>query len=413
MKNFLTEYNENPSQELLDQQWQAAAAADLHHSAMLFARISLEKRKKLNKATLPDCCRLYETISISGYYTKDRDDKKLAAELVEVLCTNRDIAAENRELARNNQLFYIQTLEQLIGPYTSKQLTYDLDWNVTNPSILNWRGELWLIQRSVNYEIDAHGRYNTGITDPIKTINYLVRLDSDLEIINCREIQRPDQWPEPVWNLVQGLEDCRLFNIQNRLYFTATVRECHPQGLCQTALFELDPDTAQPGPGRILDCPAPDLHQKNWMPFVDNHSIQFLYLSDPTIVINEHGTVIKQNRCSHNLDNFRGGGQVIRFESGYLAIIHESVILKNSLRDYVHRFITLDKNYCVNGFSPRFKFHGQRIEFAAGLCLDSNNKIIVSYGIQDRESWIARLDSQTIRDLIQPIPVVGHGPRGP
>lgn len=413
MQNFLIDYNNNPSLELLDQQWEEAARQDLHHSVMLFARMSLEKRSRSNRLTLPECTRLYEAISISGYYTNDTNDKKLASELVENLCTNKDIRPESRELARNNQLFYTKTLEQLIGPYSSKKLVYDFEYNSTNPSILYWRDELWLVQRTVNYKIDAQGRYNTGLNDPIITKNYLVRLNRNYEIIDCKAIVDPNGWPDPIWNLVQGFEDCRLFFVGDKLYCTATVRECHSQGLCQTILFDLDPDSAKLANGRILNCPAPELHQKNWMPFVGSDQIQFLYLCDPTIVLGDRGQIIKQSTPSLNLDNFRGGGQVIKFGSGYLAIIHESIVQQNNLRDYVHRFITLDKNFCINGISPRFKFCLQRIEFAAGLTIDPvSNRLLVSYGIYDRESWISELDINSVRKIINPIQVI-DGPRGP
>jgi len=407
MSNFLEEYNQTPSLKLIDQQWQTAYQKNLHHTVMLYADIALQKRKQLSIGKFPDDTELYTAISVSGYYTNNKYDQELAEKAASTLCIEKLIDSKYRDLARKNQLFYIRQLDELVGPVEIKKFYYDFEYNANNPSILNWNNRLWMIQRTVNYTIDSNGRYNTGINDPIHTKNYLVELNDDLSVMKYQLIKEPESWPSPVYNLVLGFEDCRLFVVNNELYCISTNRDQHPEGLCQIALAKINPSTAEMFEARILSSPNTNEHQKNWMPFSHGDKLKFVYFCDPTTVIDDTGNILKQFVCPIAADNFRGGGQLINYNNGYLAIIHESVILDNGLRNYVHRFVTFDINGQLNGISSRFKFTEERIEFAAGLAWHPDGqRIIVSFGINDRESCLGILQSAQISKIIQPYTIL-------
>lgn len=416
MQNFIKAYNADPTVELVDQQWTTAYEQKLYHSAMLYGQMALSLRKQLGQDQLPELKDLYTMLSVSGYYTGNYHNRLLAESCADALSTHKQVPDEYKTLARRNQLYYCRNLDDLIGPYHQKQLANQFEYNSMNPSILNWHDNLWMVQRTVNYEIDAVGRYSTGADDPIITQNYLMRLDHNLNIINTKPITPPKDWPLAVYTLVQGFEDCRLFVVKDQLFCTSTVREQNKNGLCEVFLSELDPQTGNMLWAKKLNCHEPHLHQKNWMPFDSGDSFRFLYSCDPTVIIDDQGGIIHENNCSISGDNFRGSGQIIKFYNGYLAIIHESVILENSLRDYVHRFIRLDQHYQINGISPRFKFIGERIEFAAGICWHPDDKkIIISHGIGDKESWLSIIDAERIDSILKSITTVGgkNTPRGP
>lgn len=408
MSDFILAYNANPSVELVDQQCREAYEKKLYHSAMLYGQMALELRKRSQQDHLPGSTDLYTILSVSGYYTGDYYYQIVAEQCAEALATHKSVSPKYRNLAQRNQLYYCRNLMDLVGPYHQVQLKYQFDYYPNNPSVLNWHGNLWMVQRTVNYKIDAVGRYSTGVNDPIITQNYLMRLDHNLNVINTKPITPPVNWPEAVYTLVQGFEDCRLFVVKDQLFCTSTVREQNKNGLCEVFLSELDPQTGNMRWAKKLNCHEPHLHQKNWMPFDSGDSFRFLYSCDPTVIIDDQGSIIHENICSISGDNFRGGGQVIEYRHGYLAIIHESVILENSLRNYVHRFVLLDKHYQIVGISSRFKFLGARIEFAAGICWHPDNKtIIVSFGINDCESWILTIDPKQIDSIIRPMPAAG------
>jgi len=422
VNDFIVEYNSDPNLNTIDSWWKSAAQRELHHSVMLFGKLALSIRQEKTSNLLPEAAELLRNLSICGYYTKDESNKELARWAAEELSLNKDIDYDQRELARKNQIFYIQNLQQQIGSFPRKQLLYNTlnEFYPSNPSVVNWNGELWMIQRAVNYQIDQHGRYSTG-TDPIITKNYLVRLTNDYELLSCNLIDLPTDWPAPVYTLVQGFEDCRLFVYENQLWCTSTVRELDPSGLCQILLTRID-DAHSSNPKfvdpKILPNHRSDLHQKNWMPFAQQTSslFRFVYSCDPVTVINNQGKILSVSQNKLALDNFRGGSQVVALDDNkYIALIHESVDMFNGLRDYVHRFIWINAQNQIYGISERFKLNQSRIEFVAGLTRHPNNKdLIISYGVDDNTSWLATISIESLQKLFKPVPVANLlGPVGP
>src|SRR5262249_41087750 len=70
-----------------------------------------------------------------------------------------------------------------------------------------------------------------------------------------------------------------------------------------------------------------------------------------------------------------------------------------SARRYRHRFVWLDAASALRRVSRAFYFHDpDKIEFAAGLAWHPDGKrLVLSYGVGDRESWIATVDAGEVR----------------
>jgi hypothetical protein len=99
-------------------------------------------------------------------------------------------------------------------------------------------------------------------------------------------------------------------------------------------------------------------------------------------------------------EGFRGGSQVIAFDGGWLALVHE-VRVRDGRRQYRHRFVWLDEANSLRRVSRPFFFHKQGVEFAAGLAWHPDGKrLLVSYGVDDRESWIAEVDANDVQWLL-------------
>ena len=130
-------------------------------------------------------------------------------------------------------------------------------YRATNPSVTREGDEIVLVQRTGNYTIDpafSEGddrRFATPDSAPIRTRNFLLRLDGDLAIRSSSEIPPPEDKPEPLWTLVQGFEDMRPFAWRGGLWCISCVRELSQEGWCEQALARIDEGGSGPARAHI------------------------------------------------------------------------------------------------------------------------------------------------------------------
>jgi hypothetical protein len=141
------------------------------------------------------------------------------------------------------------------------------------------------------------------------------------------------------------------------------------------------------------------------MPLVDDDRLQFIYLCDPTRILDEQARTIADDVPTIAADEFRGGSQAIPFDGGWLALIHEVLgWAAPGRRSYHHRFVWLDKARVIRGVSRAFFFHNKTIEFSAGLAWHPDGRrLMVSYSIGDHECWIATVDAGEVRGVLQDV----------
>ena len=76
------------------------------------------------------------------------------------------------------------------------------------------------------------------------------------------------------------------------------------------------------------------------MPLVDDDRLQFIYLCDPTRILDEQARKTAETVPLIAADEFRGGSQAIPFDGGWLALIHEVIWwIALGRRSYQHRFV--------------------------------------------------------------------------
>ena len=408
MLDFLKTFENDPTAETLDQLWRTASAADLHQGVMTFGQLALQYRQTQDQPILPDCQELLTKMGISGYYTQNSEDRELGRWANEVLYLNKSVDAKFRDTARRNHVYYVKNIRQLADSVKYHRLQYpNIEWNVNNPSIVQWRDQLWMIQRSVNYNILPDGSYDTGNHTPIETVNYLVQMDHNYGILNCFPIKNPANWPTPLYTQVLGFEDCRPFVWNDQLHCSTTVREQNSSGRCEIYMMSIagtDTNSPQFIDPKLIPGPQPQRHEKNWMPMTPTVRPTWVYMTDPTIIVNSESRMLSIKQNSLAAENFRGSGQVIIFKDSLLAIIHESVDMPGGLRSYLHRFVLFDRDLKISAVSERFKFLNARIEFAAGLTTHPvTNDIIVSYGVNDSESWLCTIPRQQVIDMLKSV----------
>lgn len=353
-----------------------------------------------------------DIISISGYYSK-LPEKKLAGKAAcEKIALNRNLSWHERDIARKNSIWYANSILELCPSTENRKIDFlpKYNYSAMNPSIITTPdGKILMIQRTVNYLIREDGSYDMRGDSAIRTVNYLIEFDANYNIISKKEILPPENLPAPKYSLVIGWEDCRLFSWKNELWCTGTVRELTDDGWCNIVLSKIenvDDQYCRFANYRIIEPNFKEKqHEKNWMPLITGDNLYFLYSCDPVRVIDYHGNLISQQESTIASDSFRGGGSLIPFDNNWLAVIHESHVMADNRRTYMHRFVVYDHQGCLIKYSPAFYFKQPGVEFAAGLAKDPNSdKIIVSFGFKDNESYISIINSNDIRDILTDVP---------
>lgn len=353
--------------------------------------------------------KLLERYSISGFYSKIDSRKLKGKSACEELALDRKNSWHIKHIARQNSTFYARSATDIM-PNTfinEFDFTPPHDYKPMNPSITSFNNELWMIQRTVNYLIREDGSYDMRGDTAIRTVNYLMKLDNDMKIIESYEILPPLGLPEPKYNLVIGWEDCRLFFWKGEPWATSTARELNSDGYCEIVISKIindtDPTKKRFTEYRVITPTFCDRqHQKNWMPMVVGDDLFFLYSSDPTIIIDHNGNLVSHRIAHIAADSFRGGGPLVEFGGGWLALIHESHGMPDHRRRYMHRWVWYDAYGRLSRYSEAFYIKQLGIEFAAGLAKHVSGDIIVSFGLHDKSSWFARFKSNEIKKILKP-----------
>lgn len=290
--------------------------------------------------------------------------------------------------------------------------------SLMNPSIFIYKDQILCNIRNTNY-ILYHSEYTkeySSIWGPLSYIhpeddrtlttrNIICELDRQINIQSTKLIDTAGNDTPPNWEFI-GLEDCRLFSWEDRLYVCGVRRDVKSNGegrmeLCEVEMIQ----------GKYVEKfririhpPTPSYCEKNWMPILDL-PFHFIKWTSPLEIISVNpelcltlnpGSKIDVEGISVNSipgppENFRGGSQVIRIGDIRLCIIHEVDLKVTEVgrKDgtYRHRFIAWDLDWNVVWKSLAFNFMDSEIEFCCGMVVDGEN-ILISFSVQDNCSYI-------------------------
>ncbi len=343
-------------------------------------------------------------LGIHCYYAGEHDAGRRACER---LLNLPGLPPEIDKQGRSNRTWYTQSLADLAGESTVERIACEPahpGWSCFNPTLAADGDRLLAIVRSSNYRI-VEGRYVMPDEDRgvIRTENILVEIGTPGQKTLVPPAYERNGYP------VSGLEDCRLRRTADGWSVSATVRDAAGwDGRCRIGVASLDIDEGRLHGLRVLDWEGLQDHEKNWMPWGDG----WLYACSHgghTVTIDSDPDmpgvyeVRQRGPAPPMAAGFRGGGQVVPFHGGWLAIIHEVAHLDNGRRAYEHRFVWWDETLTLRRWSPLFFFNErQSIEFAAGLATIGDT-VFVSYGVNDAEAWLCRMKGGEVWDLLQPI----------
>ena len=372
-------------------------------------------------------------IAVAGYYTKNKTKRNQAYEICMSLAVSREADRGIQELALQNSRFYAKKAIELFPSFDAKQLPTVPEltpgFTAMNPSVaIGEDGKVHCVIRTVNYWM-MHGQYLSP-DNIIRTENYFCELSyPDFELLSSKKIEV--QVTEPQTDFpVKNHEDCRPFWWRGEWWGTATVRDRHPSGQCEVSLFTLKGDIEHVF-HHDPESPVADRNQKNWMAVVlPGDKLCFVYSCDPTVVLEvyeEEGkfklrTYASDPIAPFSLSELRGSSQCVFVQAGplvskdrYLLIGHEA-FSHGGGRDYAHRFVELDDQFCVTRVSDLFHFVESGIEFCAGMTIippltgqAHQEQLLISFGVADKEAWIARVKlSDVEKQLKEPQPSKAH-----
>jgi hypothetical protein len=272
-----------------------------------------------------------------------------------------------------------------------------------NPSVLyDEASKKWLCAiRAVDYRLGVPNIHASSQ-------NYLAQLADDLSIRSVLPLVDASGSPKNDLAKNRGFEDLRLYMAYgDELRALATA--------CDLAGGGLQPEMVQlhiTG-SRITRClplrgPWSRHAQKNWTVVADGNGNTVLYRALPTLAMQpaEHAKAWLEGRSLDPMEyltsNVRGSSQAIAFDGGWLTIIHEHA--SKSPLTYHHRFLWLDAKLEPQRHSRAFVWQRLGVEFCAGLAYDGR-RLVASYGVHDKEAWLADLDVNRVAESLTPLGV--------
>ena len=282
-----------------------------------------------------------------------------------------------------------------------------------NFQILKLDEDLYLILvRCINYATENSKEFNIFSPDGhFRSINYIGLTGKDMKFKNS-PILINDMNRERIPVSCHGFEDCRLFEYNDNIMFSCTLWDLLSYKNGIIAEVNLGPKT------KVIDyinkggnltveyikyLPSPHYHiiEKNWLPFIYDDEIVYIYSYNPYILIcNNH--IIVNIKTPNIMSNFRGSARPIDFEmndiQGYILLVHEAEDSDNG-RKYYHRLVWTENLLNLKNIkiSKKFYFEAEGVEFCSSISYD-DNILYMATSIKDKNPKVFTIDT---RDLVK------------
>lgn len=348
-------------------------------------------------ANVQDSERSLRLKSISYYYTGNKSESLKAADKL-VLSRNNNA----RQLDLSNRLFSVYRHNGIIKNLdVSLRLAEDKNnyYKPLNPSIIKWKDGYLMSLRSVNYlrQNDVFKIHDP--TGTIRSINYLLSLDNNFDIINVVSLEDVSNARHYTSKWI-GFEDIRLIDDSS---FLATMTELNERNVPEVCYCKFkDNFVYSVVPLRLGPV---EKAEKNWLPLrQDDKYLYVLYGYDPIRILKVNKddgdiSIYKEYTSSLKLDIFRGSC-AMKCEDGYYVLVHE--VVKTHLYNYTQRLLELDDDFNLTAMSYPFSFTGAQIEFPAGMVRNGDD-IVFSVGLMDREAKLIKIKTKDLTDSLYPL----------
>jgi len=278
----------------------------------------------------------------------------------------------------------------------------------STPSICFLDNNLYVNVRYISYTIDLQGNYINK--DKIITVNKMMVFNYDClnnKICNINHEEFIVKYDNKYDDYYIGLEDIRLFNYNNELWFNAN-RMVNGKLCIEHGKIDLLNETVI---STFLDyAGATGNTEKNWITFVKNNEKYQIYkwhplticsyppnpapTSTPTPTPASIPTKIEDYKSIETPRLFsviRGSTNGININGEIWFICH--LVSYESRRYYYHIVVVLDEeSLTLKRYSNIFTISNNPVEYILGFTYDSTNKnFFISYSIMDKTSEIAMI----------------------
>lgn len=294
-----------------------------------------------------------------------------------------------------------------------------------NPSIVRWKGTLlmsfWRVLEPCQDAIQSAGDSEVG----------LVRLDDNFNPIGNPFIL-------DFGNPISRAQDLRLINVGDTLYivYNDNQDEVVSEGGFRmwTAKLEFDGDSFyiyDQQPLIYFDWESPVRREKNWVPFDYQGNLHLAYSLSPHLIFQAfdgtsccHTVAVSQADLDWRWGDMRGGTPAIRIDDRYIAFFHSSIYFPSLhskgkvVPHYLIGAYTFSKDppfeitHCsskpiiakgfYSGNTYPFYWKPLCVIFPCGILIE-DEFIWISYGRQDHELWIAKIDRTKLLNSLSPV----------
>lgn len=245
----------------------------------------------------------------------------------------------------------------------------------------------------------------------LRTINYLCRLDEDLNTVAWTRVDTSALDVPPLWEFA-GEEDCRLVKWDGQFYLIGVRRDTttNGEGRMEYSHITVDKENWTAVETKRIRIPVPGAYtycEKNWVPVL-NKPYHFVKWTMPTELVKADPN---EPKCEQVFvkptptppADQRGGSQVFEWGNYYVSITHEVQLFNNYLGQkdgiYKHRLIVWDKDFNFRGYSKPFTFMDGRIEFCVGAAVHHGD-VLVTFGFQDNAAFVLQVPSVVFHGLL-------------
>jgi glycosyltransferase involved in cell wall biosynthesis len=379
------------------------------HAALVFLDQALQIPFPVDDTLFVDTSvyeyRLLEELAISAWYVPGRKQQGFAAS--ERLLLRRGHDDDFYSYVASNATFYHEPLPRLrsgcfdVDPALLR--FQDTDDKCANPTVVRLADRVVVNVRLVNYEQQGGQCYLPSSSDDFRTRN--VTLDWETATGMClgwRESRGvPDDWPRATNKL--GLEDMRWTLHDGRIWFTATCYQT-PGAVdqCRVVLGRMSEAADAVDHLLPLQRDGTLAAEKNWLPWSYDGQLHVVYAYDPFEVRRVDLSAGRTELVHLSTPPFRGTGlrgsappvPIPGRPGRWLLLTHE-VAYRPHGNAYAHRFIEVDIHDGLTAASRAFHFEHVGIEYAAGLCDLGNGRLLLTFGLEDREARWVEIDWDT------------------
>jgi len=340
---------------------------------------------------------LKEEYSIAANYARDPARKSRGFDACNWLALSRQAPSGARGLARHNLRFYVEAASKCLPSFAAHPLGFAPPdgARATSPSVARDGERIALSLRAVRW-----GTSDAEDPWPADDRNFLLRLDNALDVESAAEVLPPADPRELDW---REAGESRLFTWRDALWRLASLRDPATEGRRRQALARVDASGPTPrlADWRALMFDGPWRAEETWAPIASGEDLRFLALFDPLRVVDADARKVSTTAPPIAADSLRAATPAVAFDEGWLMLVYEALGEADADRVFHHRWVWLDEACGLRRISRPFFFHHRGKELAAGLAWRLDGiRLIVSYGVDDREAWLATIDADDVRRVL-------------